>query len=154
MLIRVPQRDRADCAICVVSMIMGAPYPYERVLQDSYRYPKATPRGTYAAWWKTYLRDEGFDAQYRFGGIHLLAAFGGELVGALCMEIPYVRMVHVVAVNEVGVVDPATKAPDHMSLSIYFSARRQDGVVFDPMWLGVWTRIPSPRACASGGTFA
>ena len=42
---RIPQRTKDDCTICVVAMVMGPPYTYERVLEDSSKYPKSTPNG-------------------------------------------------------------------------------------------------------------
>jgi hypothetical protein len=64
MITRIPQRTKDDCAICTIAMVMGHPYNYERVLEDSGKYPKIASNGRFPAWWETYLRDEGFDACY------------------------------------------------------------------------------------------
>jgi hypothetical protein len=42
----------------------GTAYTYERVLEDSGKYPKSTPDGKFPAWWETYLRDAGFAFRY------------------------------------------------------------------------------------------
>ena len=44
---------------------------------------------------------------------------------------------HLVAVDELGVVDPADNAPDHVPLDHYVWNRKQDGVVFHTEWLAV-----------------
>ena len=53
MITRIPQRTKDDCTICVVAMVMGPPYTYERVLEDSSKYPKSTADGKFPAWWET-----------------------------------------------------------------------------------------------------
>jgi len=81
MIQRIPQRAKDDCAICVVAMVMGPPYSYERVTEDSLRYPKVTSEGKFPAWWETYLRDERFDICYcRFDGLHALPDYAGTVV--------------------------------------------------------------------------
>jgi hypothetical protein len=35
MIERIPQRAMDDCATCVAAMVMGFPYSYEKVLEDS-----------------------------------------------------------------------------------------------------------------------
>jgi hypothetical protein len=37
---KISQRTEDDCVVCVLAMVMGQPYTYERVLQDSKKYPK------------------------------------------------------------------------------------------------------------------
>jgi hypothetical protein len=130
-----------DCAICTVATVMGSPYSYERVEADSRKYSRITPHGTYPAWWETYLREEGFHAQYRVGGLFLLAAFGGEIVGMQSMYIPDLAVGHVVAVDEIGVIDPATGNAEHIPLHQFLHVRSRAGVQFDPFWLGVRKRF-------------
>jgi hypothetical protein len=38
MIRRIPQRTKDDRAICTVAMVMGLPYSYDRVLEDSHKY--------------------------------------------------------------------------------------------------------------------
>jgi hypothetical protein len=45
MIERIPQRNQADCAICVVAMVMAHPYSYERVSSDSMKYAKICDDG-------------------------------------------------------------------------------------------------------------
>jgi hypothetical protein len=138
MIKRIPQRTQNDCVICVLAMVMGPPYSYERVLQDSLKYTKKNPDGTFPAWWQTYLRDEGFLIDY-FSSTQLsiLSGLPGTVVGILGMNIPHLNSAHAVVVDEIGVVDPATNAPDHIPLQQYLRNRVQDGVVFHDIWLGI-----------------
>ena len=145
MITRIPQRTKDDCAVCTVAMVMGHPYSYERVLQDSSKYPKISPDGKFSSWWETYLRDEGFDTCYcHFNGLYALPDCGGSPVGLLGMDIPHLSAGHIVAVDEIGVVDPADNAPDHIPLRHYVRNRLDDGVVFHVEWLAV--RKPIWRA--------
>jgi hypothetical protein len=41
---KISQRTEAGCVVCVLAMVMGQPYTYERVLQDSKKYPKTKCR--------------------------------------------------------------------------------------------------------------
>lgn len=142
MILRIQQRTPDDCAICALAMVMGPPYTYERVLEDSHKYPNVSPEGKFFAWWEGYLRDEGFQAIYRhLDGLHALAGYRGTVVGLLGMDIPHLNRGHIVAVDELGVIDPADNAPDHLAISDYFIARLPDGVRFHPDWLAV--RRPS-----------
>jgi hypothetical protein len=138
MIIRIPQRTQDDCAICTVAMVMGHPYSYERVLAETVRYPKTSADGTFYAWWETYFRDEGFDSTYcHFDGLRALGMYGGDVVRMLGMDIPHLNRGHIVAVDEIGAVDPADNAPDHLPLDHYVWNRKQDGVIFHSEWLAV-----------------
>lgn len=150
MITRIPQRASNDCAICAVAMVMG--YSYERVQRDSSRYPKIAPDGTFPAWWETYFRDEGFESCYcRFDGLYALPAYGGAILGMLGMDIPRLAAMHIVAVDEIGVVDPADNAPDHVPLREYLLTRLDDGVVFHGEWLAV-RRASQKLARSSSGS--
>jgi hypothetical protein len=117
------------------------PYYYERVLADSSKYPKVSTDGKFPAWWETYFRDEGFESVYcRFGGLYALDQYGGSVAGMLGMDIPHLNRGHIVAVDELGVVDPADNAPDHVPLDNYVWNRKQDGVIFHTEWLAVRRR--------------
>ena len=138
MIQRIPQRTQDDCAICTVAMVMGPPYSYERVFAECAKYPKRTADGKFSAWWETYFRDEGFESVYcYFNGLRALGQYGGAVAGMLGMDTPDLRSMHVVAVDELGVVDPADNAPDHVPLDAYVRNRLQDGVVFHTEWLAV-----------------
>lgn len=145
MIVRIPQRTQDDCAICTVAMVMGPAYSYERVLADSAKYLKISSDGKFYAWWESYFRDEGFEAVYcYFEGLHALGQYGGAVSGMLGMDIHHLRSMHIVAVDELGVVDPADNAPDHVPLGAYVRNRAQDGVVFHKEWLAV-RKIPAER---------
>ena len=147
MISRIRQRTKADCALCVVAMVMGQPYTYERVLADSLRYPKWDSDGKFPAWWETYLREQGFKAVYcSCSQLPLISTFGGNVVAVLGMNIPSHEASHVVAVDECGVVDPADGAPDHVSLSEYIPSRIAQGVVFDDEFLAV--NVPRQQSVA------
>lgn len=145
MIVRIPQLTQDDCATCTVAMVMGPPYSYERVFADSAKYPKTSSDGKFYAWWKSYFRDEGFQSFYcYFHGLHALGQYGGAVAGLLGMDTPRLNRGHIVAVDELGVVDPADNAPDHVPLDAYVRNRLQDGVVFHAEWLAV-RKIPPER---------
>lgn len=144
MIVRIPQRTRDDCTICTVAMVMGAPYTYERVLADSDRYSKVSSDGKFLAWWEHYLGEEGFEGVYcRFDGLYALKDYAGAVLGMLGMDIPHLKSMHIVAVDEFGVVDPADNAPEHVPISHYVKNRKQDGLVFHEEWLAV-RKKPAP----------
>jgi hypothetical protein len=135
---RIPQRTKTDCAICVVAMVMAHPYSYERVLNDSDRYTKISADGKFYAWWETYLRDEGFRTIYRsFADLFDLPRFGGRVAGLLQIDFPHLRLGHIVAVDEVGIVDPAENAPDHIEIAEYVLNRNSQGAKFHSEFLAV-----------------
>lgn len=142
MIVRIPQRTQTDCDICTVAMVMaallGEAYSYERVLEDTRRYPKINADGRFSAWWETYFCDQGLDSRYfAFDGLYSLPDFHGSIVGMLGMYIPRLKIGHIVAVDDVGVIDPADHAPDHVTLADYILSRTLDGVMFQDIWLGV-----------------
>jgi hypothetical protein len=142
MISRIPQRTQDDCAICVTAMVMGPPYSYERVSRESSKYPKIAFDGTFPAWWETYLSDEGFDARYwPFDVLRILSNYHGNVLGMLGLDIPHLKAGHIVAVDEIGVVDPADNAPDHIPLMEYIMNRSNGGAVFHDEWLAI--RKPS-----------
>jgi hypothetical protein len=112
MIERIPQRSQDDCAICAVAMITA--YSHEHVLRDSAKYPKISEEGMFYAWWETYLNEEGFKAEYLpFMELYNLPRYRGRVVGLLGLDIPCLQYAHVVAVDELGVVDPADNSPPH-----------------------------------------
>lgn len=53
------------------------------------------------------------------------------------MDIPHLKAGHIIAADEVGVVDPANNAPDHVPFQQYLLNPREDGAVFHDIWLAV-----------------
>lgn len=136
MIVRIPQRTKEDCAICVVAMVMGHPYSYERVQKDSMKYAKVLPDGNFNPWWESYLRDKGFEPVCRpFRDLYCLPHFGGSVVGLLGMNIPHIKWGHIVAVDELGVIDAADGAPEHMEVAEYIFSRKAQGFVFHSEFL-------------------
>jgi hypothetical protein len=119
-------------------MVMGPRYSYERVLRDSQKYAKQSEGGKFCAWWEPYLRDEGFRAAYRpVLDLYGLKRFKGRVVGLLVMDVPHLKVAHIVAADELGVVDPADGAPDHIEIAEYVLSRRAQGVNFHAEFLAV-----------------
>jgi hypothetical protein len=130
-----------DCVICVAAMVMGSPYNYERVLKDSSKYQKVDTNGKYIPWWETYLMDEGFNLhhwRWSESDLNAISTFISRLreeaAGILTMNLPGVQRRHIVAVDSMGVVDPAVGAPPHESLDRYISERKSQGVIFDDQY--------------------
>jgi hypothetical protein len=139
MIERIPQRSKTDCAICVVTMVMGPLYSYERVLRDSEKYPKMSEDGKFSAWWETYLQDEGFLVEYRpFMELYSLPYYGGRMMGLLGFDIPQLQYSHIVAVDELGIIDPADDSPPHTDIAAYVLGRiNNEKAVFHPDFLAV-----------------
>lgn len=138
MIERIPQRSKTDCAICAVAMVMGQPYSYERVLSDSAKYTKISETGKFYAWWETYLRNEGFLIEYRpFMELYNLPYSGGHVVGLLGLDIPHLKFSHIVAVDEIGIIDPADNMPDHISIPEYVLGRRNQGATIHSEFLAI-----------------
>jgi hypothetical protein len=152
MLTRVAQRTDTDCVIAVVAAVMGFPYTYERVLADQGRYLKPTSDGQYAAWWETYLRDEGFPNRY-----HSLANLGhavstGAIAGIVMLAptVPGSRG-HVVAVDEFGFINPATNWPERIpSLGQLLSEYIRLGCRYEPEQEFLAVDVGRNRAAVSG----
>jgi len=128
MIQRIPQRTKDDCAICTVAMVMGQPYTYERVLNDSARYPKLTENGRFICWWQFYLEHEGFQTAWM--PLSDLGALPSGVRAIIGMDVPRLRRTHIAAVDELWVIDPADGAPPYITLQEYFYVRSFDGFVF------------------------
>lgn len=119
-------------------MVMGHLNSYERVLSDSEKYPKITEDGMFCAWWETYLQDEDFLIEYRpFMELYNLPKFGGRTVGLLMFDIPELKYSHIVAVDELGIVDPAANAPPHADIVVYILNRINQKAIFHSEFLAV-----------------
>ena len=147
MLARIGQRTKADCSICVTAMVTGL--SYEQVVADSARYETVSPEGKFYAWWEPYLRDLGFRFAYRpFMDLYKLQAFRGSTVGILGLSFPHLKAGHVVAVDEIGVIDPADGGLEHMTIQEHILSRRRDGAEFHEEFLAVELRPPRPLPLA------
>lgn len=130
---RVPQRAIDDCAIGSVAAVLG--YPYEQVQKDrAERYSQFDGR---TAWCEQYLEDEGRACQYR--SLMTLEAVlgGGEIVGLLVMQQHQLRAGHVVAIDELGYVDPSDGFSDHVPFDQYPLIQAGRGFVFDRDFLAI-----------------
>lgn len=137
MIQRIQQRGEMDCVTCGIAMVMGPPFSYKRVEADSKNYPTVVG-GKFVAWWEEYLRANGFQNTYRpFVHLYELKRFGGKVVGLLGMTIPHEKMRHIVAVDEIGIVDPANNAPDHADIAEYIANRVAQGLVIDDEFLAI-----------------
>ncbi len=155
MIERIPQRTMDDCVICVVAMVMGL--SYERVLEDSTRYEQRSSDGKFLEWWVTYIQHQGRTVRFKpFMEAYDLWKSPRQTVGILGMTIPYLRRRHVVAVDAVGVIDPADGSPDHIYLADYVASRRPEGFDFDSEFLMIYgheteRQLPTPLRHSSFG---
>jgi hypothetical protein len=159
MIERIPQREMDDCAICVAAMVMGPPYNYERVLKDSAKYSKVDANGKFIGWWETYIIDEGFPLQHwrwsesDLGSLSLaISMLHEQTAGILTMSVPHLHRRHIVAVDRMGIVDPAYGAPAHENVERYIAARKSQGAIFDDecfVTVALECRLPARRATPS-----
>jgi hypothetical protein len=56
------------------------------------------------------------------------------------MDVPHLKVGHIVAVDELGIVDPANGSPDHIEIAEYVLNRRSQGVNFHSEFLAVERR--------------
>ena len=110
MMERISQRTEDDCVICVLAMVMGPPYNYERVLQDSKKYRRTDDQGRTVAWWKNYLEHEGFEVEHTplsdLISFSDLASLPENSRAMLVFRMPHLKIGHVVAIDRCGVIDP------------------------------------------------
>jgi hypothetical protein len=146
-----------DCAICVAAMVMGAPYSYERVLEDSNKYSKIDAEGQFTAWWETYMIDEGVALQHWRWSEADLASLSRAIsvlhegaAGILTMSVPHLQRRHIVAVDRMGIVDPADGAPAHESLERYIAARKSQRAIFDDECFVTVSRFKAPNLSRGG----
>lgn len=134
---RLPQRAIDDCAICSVAAVLG--YPYEQVQKDrTERYSQFDGR---TAWWEQYLEDEGPACQYRsLMTLEAMLGRGGEIVGLHVMQQHQLRAGHVVAIDELGYVDPSDGFSDHVPFEQYPLIQAGRGFVFERDFLAISNR--------------
>jgi hypothetical protein len=133
-IIRIPQRETTDCAICTVAMVLG--YSYERVQTE--RRQRYGHFDDQTAWWEHYLEDEGRTWEYRpIVELQTLSGYGGDVVGLLVMGQHQLRASHIVAIDEFGFVDPSDGFPDHVPFDRYPLMKSAQGFVFDQDFLAI-----------------
>jgi hypothetical protein len=67
---------------------------------------------------KSIFSQEGFQTTYRpFLDLYVLPQFHGSVLALLGMDVPSLQKGHIVAVDELGVVDCANNAPDHVDVA-------------------------------------
>lgn len=138
---RVPQRGLTDCAICSVAAVLG--YSYERVQEA--RRERYGHFDDQTAWWEHYLKDEGRSCRYLpMTALDTIPSNGGAVVGLLVMHQHRLRASHIVAIDELGFVDPSDGFPDHVSFDRYPFVKSAQGFTFDEEFLAVSdaTRMP------------
>jgi len=93
---------------------MGPPYTYERVAEDREKYSIRDEQGRALPWWKDYLRDEGYEVEYAtltdFRRFSDFCTLPQESRALLVFQIPHMRMGHIVAIDQQGVIDPQVSA--------------------------------------------
>jgi len=115
-LTRVEQRTGEDCTIAVMATVMGPPFTYEEVLDARRRYPMFTREGLVSAWWETYLKDCGFGCEYKPTQVLVATVRGNDEVGILMLApIRRYQNGHMVAVDEMGFINPSTGWPDRIA---------------------------------------
>ena len=143
---RVPQRELTDCAICSVAAVLG--YSYERVQEARRkRYGHFDDR---TAWWEHYLADEGPSCRYlAMTALDIIIPInGGAVVGLLVMQQHRLRASHIVAIDELGFVDPSDGFPDHVPFDRYPLVKSAQGFTFDEEFLAIAdaTGMPEGRS--------
>jgi hypothetical protein len=110
----------------------------------------STPDGKFFAWWESYLVREGFEKAYHpFADLNRLSGARGKIRGILGMDIPHLQWRHVVAVDELGIIDPSSGVPDHISIQEYVFGRSPQGIIFDDEFLAVWKGARALRSLNS-----
>jgi hypothetical protein len=153
---KISQRTGNDCVICVLAMVMGPPYTYEKVLQGSEKYSKTNAAGQTVAWWKDYLKDEGFEIEIRPlsdpKSFSDLASLPKDNRAMLVFEIPHRNIGHIVAVDRFGVIDPQDNPAEYKSVDDFIGIFKIKGWrLYSPhFWLvgkrNSPTPIPQPQA--------
>lgn len=134
---RVEQQRENDCTIAVVASVMGPPFTYERVLRDNPGYAQDK-----SAWWETYLWKAGFpNRYYPVSCLHF--AQREEIVGILTLVPIQGQTGHVVAIDELGVINPAMRWPERLRdvddlLREYRRIKGFDVYVSESDFLAVW----------------
>ena len=128
---KIPQRTEDDCVICVLAMVMGPPYNYERVLQDSKKYRQTEDKGRSVAWWKDYLEDEGFEIEHTplsdSRSFSDLASLPENSRAMLVFRMPHLKIGHIVAIDRCGVIDPQDHPAEYRSVDDFCGIFKIEG---------------------------
>jgi hypothetical protein len=126
-------------------MVMGPPFNYERVERETRVRPKLNDSGKPFAWWSSYLQLNGFQIGYKpLSIIPRLAELDGRARGMLVLQSKAIGIGHVVAIDELGIVDPGGESPDHMTLEELEEKYAPHGFVTDSEFLAV-VKVPQLR---------
>jgi len=136
-VVRIDQRTMDDCAICTVAMVLGD--TYEQVFADRWgRYAQVDNK---TSWWELYFDEEGRRVKYLpLAERKVVQVNDSNVLGVLGLSHPTARKGHVVVLDELGVVDPATGLPEHMGFARWRAARMSQGFVLDSDFLAVSER--------------
>lgn len=128
---KISQRTGDDCLICVLAMVMGPPYSYERVLEDSKKYRQTDDQGRFVAWWADYLKDEGFEVEHRTMSdpttFSDLASLPEGSRAMLVFRMPHLRINHIIAIDHYGVIDPQDHPAEYQSVADFQQIFRIEG---------------------------
>jgi hypothetical protein len=116
---KISQRTSEDCLICVLAMVMGPPYTYERVLEDSKKYRRAGDEGLTMARSKDYLNNEGFEVENRpLSDLRTFSDLASLPSNSRAMLFFRTRpkIGHVVAIDQDGVIDPEDHPAEYKSI--------------------------------------
>jgi len=69
--------------------------------------------------------------------LDIIPSHGGEVVGLLVMHQPILRGSHIVAIDELGLVDPSDGSPDHVPFDRYPLVKSAQGFTFDEDFLAI-----------------
>ena len=131
MMEKISQRTADDCSICVLAMVMGQHYTYERVLEDSTSYSKTDDQGHFIPWWKNYLSDEGFEVEMRplsdLKSFSDLKSLPEDSRAMLTFDIPHKRIGHIVAIDRFGVIDPMDHPAEYRSVDAFCEIFKIEG---------------------------
>jgi hypothetical protein len=131
MMEPISQRTLDDCSICVTAMVMGPPYNYERVLEDSKKYPKSDGKGRAIAWWKDYLNDEGYKVEHKPlsdpSSFSDFFSIPDDSRAMLVFRVPHLRIGHIVAVDRSGVIDPQEQPAHYRTIDDFSGIFRIEG---------------------------
>ena len=93
------------------------------------------------------MRDEGFAFVYlptaSLGEANLPS---GDVVGLLVLISDVLRTAHIVVVDEVGIVDPASGFPAHVGFDAYWKLQTRVGFKRDSEYLALTLCGQTPRA--------
>jgi hypothetical protein len=109
-------------------------------LSDSHKYQQQAEDGKYIAWWEYYLKDEGFEIEYR--PLKELRSIKKGTVGLLVFRKPLEAIGHIVAIDEVGVIDPLTNPAKHENLDSFWEIfQLEEWQLYHKQFLASWKSV-------------